>query len=353
MISGCLFPTTPLIVNPQLAAIIGLNESIFIQQLHYWETQAVASHAQQGHVDDDGNIWIYNTAQQWHRDNFPFFSIRTIERIIEKVTEAGFVLVEKFKAKFGDHKRFFRINHERLQSDVMPKVQELIDTARNKAKRRIKRPVDNSSHGNTSDHAKMTQARSKNDQNATQVVDSLHSAKMANSGLCQNGKISQITLNNIISSKEREPEPFQAQVQPQAKTIQLDWRPTSDTMTLLAMRGVPEAFAKQEIPLFVGYWKNAPDGARATFDHRFMRHVVKAWEQEQANPTSRSKTLLAGDWEPSPELIERIIGERSTGTVTMPTRFVSLKLDQFRLWAGNRGFTSESVIAESFRSYET
>ena len=56
--SRLLITEPPLLVLPSLAIAIGLNEAIFLQQLHYW--------LQQAGKERDGRRWIYNTYDEWH-----------------------------------------------------------------------------------------------------------------------------------------------------------------------------------------------------------------------------------------------------------------------------------------------
>ena len=65
--SKLLFDEYPLVVNPQLAKLIGLNEAIVLQQVHYWVTINEAGERN----FQDGHTWTYNTLKEWH-EQFPF-----------------------------------------------------------------------------------------------------------------------------------------------------------------------------------------------------------------------------------------------------------------------------------------
>lgn len=45
---------------PTLATIIGLNESIILQQVHYW--LKIKEKSKQDYID--GHYWVYNTYEQ-------------------------------------------------------------------------------------------------------------------------------------------------------------------------------------------------------------------------------------------------------------------------------------------------
>jgi hypothetical protein len=77
--SKALIDDRPILVLPRLAQMIGLNEAIALQQIHYW----LAPYEDRGDLRHyhDGRYWIYNSLPEW-RKQFPFWSERTIQRIL-------------------------------------------------------------------------------------------------------------------------------------------------------------------------------------------------------------------------------------------------------------------------------
>ena len=100
-----LFSFRPLIINPELARRIGLNEAIVLQQMNYWlmETDSGVTH--------DGRRWIYNTYEQWN-DKFPFWSQDTVKRAITSLKKQGILRVEKLNTGRCDHTNFYTINYD-------------------------------------------------------------------------------------------------------------------------------------------------------------------------------------------------------------------------------------------------
>ena len=104
--SKLLINEAPLLVQPSLANAIGLNEAIFIQQLHYFCERS-------RHVFN-GNQWVFNTYKQWC-DVFPFWSEATIKRIISRLEKMDLVLSSGEFNQFGiDRTKWYRINYEKL-----------------------------------------------------------------------------------------------------------------------------------------------------------------------------------------------------------------------------------------------
>ena len=99
-----LINENPLQVLPELAKMIGLNEAIFLQQLHYWLNKSAHSF--------DGRSWIYNTAAGWI-DQFPFWSEATIRRTIKSLKENNLIeTTSRFNQKRYDKTNWFTINYQ-------------------------------------------------------------------------------------------------------------------------------------------------------------------------------------------------------------------------------------------------
>lgn len=100
-----LISEPPLLVLPSLAKLIGLNEAIFIQQIHYWSLYSK-------HIVD-GDRWLYNSHQEW-QEQFPFWSIRTIRRIIENLERQNLLISGNFNKLKIDRTKWYKINYEKL-----------------------------------------------------------------------------------------------------------------------------------------------------------------------------------------------------------------------------------------------
>lgn len=103
--SKLLLDDEPLIVLPSLATAIGLNESIFLQQLHYW--------LQRSKHEIDGRKWVYNTFDKW-QEQFPFWGYNTIRRIVEKLKKSGIILTGNFNSSKIDNTTWYTIDYEKV-----------------------------------------------------------------------------------------------------------------------------------------------------------------------------------------------------------------------------------------------
>ena len=104
--SNLLINEPPLQVLPSLARVIGLNEAIMLQQVHYWLHHARVKH--------DGRMWVYKTFEEWQEQDFSFWSTRTIKRIATNLVEMGLLLVKKLANNSFDRVNHYTINYEKL-----------------------------------------------------------------------------------------------------------------------------------------------------------------------------------------------------------------------------------------------
>ena len=103
---------------PTLATIIGLNESIVLQQVHYW--LKIKEKSQQDYID--GHYWVYNTYEQW-QEQFPFFSIRTLRRVFTSLEKKGLLLVGNYNKAGFDKTKWYSIDYNTYESLLSSCVQ--------------------------------------------------------------------------------------------------------------------------------------------------------------------------------------------------------------------------------------
>jgi hypothetical protein len=107
--SSLLIDEPPLMVLPTLAAAIGLNEAIFVQQLHWLLVQFGKP------VKGQEGRWVYNTITEW-REKYPFWSERTIKRIVKELKEKGVLRVGRFNKMAIDQTRWYSLDYEKLNT---------------------------------------------------------------------------------------------------------------------------------------------------------------------------------------------------------------------------------------------
>ena len=106
-----LFDEHPILIDKKLAAVIGFNEAVVLQQLNYWLHSNSAKKI-------DGRLWVYNSYDNWRKDNFPFWSTRTIRRIFDSCEKKGVILTGNFNKAGFDKTKWYSIDENRL-NDLM------------------------------------------------------------------------------------------------------------------------------------------------------------------------------------------------------------------------------------------
>ncbi|BFT80988.1 conserved phage C-terminal domain-containing protein [Enterobacter pseudoroggenkampii] len=100
-----LMPSRPIVINPDLAYSIGLNEAIALQQVNYWLKETTSG------LERDGVRWIYNTNEQW-LEQFPFWSESTLKRTFTRLKNLGVLKVEQLNKSQRDMTNYYTINYE-------------------------------------------------------------------------------------------------------------------------------------------------------------------------------------------------------------------------------------------------
>ena len=97
---------TILRTSPTLACEIGLNESMMLLQIDFWISIANNFH--------EGRYWTYQSTRDVQAKAFPFWSLDTINRTINKLISKQYVVVGNFNKAHYDRTRWFALNVDKL-----------------------------------------------------------------------------------------------------------------------------------------------------------------------------------------------------------------------------------------------
>ncbi|MCU4413286.1 hypothetical protein KTH71_04405 [Acinetobacter sp. WU_MDCI_Axc73] len=153
--SKLLINESPLQVQPSLAMAIGLNEAIFLQQLHYWLGTS--------RTVRNGKKWVYNTYSDWLLQ-LKYMSLPTLKRTVKSLKDQKLVHVERFEKLRSNQVNFYAIDYETL-AIIGDNLQQAIDSI---------------------DGIKMSQSISSNCTNAEDQNEPMDGIKMSQSPLAQN-----------------------------------------------------------------------------------------------------------------------------------------------------------------------
>jgi hypothetical protein len=111
MIPRYLLDEPPLLVLPSLARLIGLNEAIVLQQVHYWVVNARESKRVSNFRQE--RWWVYHSYPEW-AETFPFWSEPTIIRTFRNLEKEGLVLSDCLGDDPRDRRKWYTIDYEAL-----------------------------------------------------------------------------------------------------------------------------------------------------------------------------------------------------------------------------------------------
>ena len=97
----------PRMINTELACIVGLNEAIVLQQLHYWIERNKAN----GVNYHDNRYWTFGTVQEYRDRDFPFWSYETVKRTFGKLISQGFVITGNYNKMKMDMTKWYTIDY--------------------------------------------------------------------------------------------------------------------------------------------------------------------------------------------------------------------------------------------------
>ena len=108
----------PMIVERSLARIIGVNEAIVIQQIHYW----LVKNKENNINFKEGRYWTFNSMQKWHDEVFDFWSESTLRRIFTSLEKKGILIVGNFNKMGFDRTKWYSIDYDKLNEIADEKI---------------------------------------------------------------------------------------------------------------------------------------------------------------------------------------------------------------------------------------
>ena len=103
-----LLDENPLVILPQLAAHVGFDEAIILQQVRYWLADARKP------LVHEGRRWVRFNQEEWQRQ-FPFRSAPTIARAFRKLERLGLLISSaRFNREPGDRTKSYTIDFDQV-----------------------------------------------------------------------------------------------------------------------------------------------------------------------------------------------------------------------------------------------
>lgn len=112
--SRFLINEPPLLVSKTLSCIIGLNEALVLQQIHYY--QEISKNIY------DQKRWVYNSVANWKKEHFPFWSEATIKRALNSLESKGLLFSANYNKDPRDQTKWYSVDYDvvsKLESEYM------------------------------------------------------------------------------------------------------------------------------------------------------------------------------------------------------------------------------------------
>lgn len=108
-----------LVINSELAVRIGLNEAVVLRQIYYW----LEINEKLKRNYHDGKYWSYNTMENWRKENFPWWSTKTVERAFKNLVNSGLVITGNYNKDSRDRTKWYSIDEDVLEKVLKDTVE--------------------------------------------------------------------------------------------------------------------------------------------------------------------------------------------------------------------------------------
>lgn len=292
-----LIPEPSLVISPNLAATIGLEEATLLSYL-----SAVKEHLPSEHKR--GFSW-YQLQADVIAKQLPFWRPTDIQRVSESLRDKGVLLVGSAPLSESGQ-LIFAFN-------------EACATAPEPEQKSVGQPTSDSKRANRISPAwqpdetvlQLLAQRGVPGSFATdQVAEFVHYWH-------ERGEARHAWGNRFINHVLREWRQFE-QTQNQHKHMDLDqdadrqpdlisgsWTPSSDAMEILENHAeIPRSFILEAVPEFILYWRETGDKSN-TWNARFINHIRRQWSRFQHTiENDVDPKPISADWRPNPDVYD-------------------------------------------------
>lgn len=111
-----LMDEDPILVYPNLARALGLNEALIVQQIYFYMNVHRRKKSERHFIDD--RWWVYNSYPEWIKEHFPWLSVRGLQKIILKLEKMNILMSMQGVENRQDRRKWYSVNLEALDKLV-------------------------------------------------------------------------------------------------------------------------------------------------------------------------------------------------------------------------------------------
>lgn len=112
------------------------------------------------------------------------------------------------------------------------------------------------------------------------------------------------------------------QITPGANRMAPNWQPSDDVLRQISQHNIPEHFVREQIPLFITYWRERGD-IKHSWGSEFIKHALREWRHHETSTNrqqnrehrwdqerfvqTEQETPMQPSWRPSHDALEVLI----------------------------------------------
>ncbi len=112
MMTDLLFGEQPIVIDKEIALLVGLNESIVLQQVNFLIEESKKTNTN----FFDGRYWVRCSLDTLQELYFSFWSIDTVKRTISRLVSSGLLIVNNFNKDPLDRSKWYSINYKNVDA---------------------------------------------------------------------------------------------------------------------------------------------------------------------------------------------------------------------------------------------
>lgn len=292
MSRSSIIPERQLVFSPELAATIGLEEAILLQQLQLVFDQQNPQHR--------GGFAYYTVQRAYLLGALPFWTSEDLQRITRNLADKGVLLVES-PPLLSCQELVFALNE--------PQTSTAAQSSRHHTE--VPTAPRRRSAGLLPEHwapsEDLLQLLSLNHSIPRQfALDQLEDfilywRERGETSHAWENKFRQQVVSNWRRHQQQNVDGFRI-----ADPAPLDkqWRPSADAMDIMARAGIDASFIEQAIPEFILYWleRGTPPKELNT---RFIQHIRLQWAKYTSSLShSTEPRRISDDWQPQDDVFD-------------------------------------------------
>lgn len=303
-------PEPQLVFSPGLAATIGLEEAILLQQLG-------GLFAQRTPRFRDGFAWFVVERDQLLRW-LPFWSAGDLQRIVRSLADKGVILVDSGPLTGPDaHRLVLALNEARPAAAAIspasghPPRRDHHQTVERTPQAAPAPPATRPGAGqlppNWSPSEDLVQLLALNHNIPRQfALDQLEDfifywRERGEASHAWENKFRQHVIGNWRRQQQLEGEAFRIEHSP---ALDNHWRPSQDAVEIMLRSGVEPDFIDEAIPEFILYWRERGTVPRE-LNSKFIQHIRIQWAKYTSSMEhSTEPKRIANDWQPSADVFD-------------------------------------------------